>query len=134
MFDSLQDAGTQTLQTIRWADALDVIVVSIMLFGVISWARRSAARNMVAALLAFGVLYFISRGLDMHLTRVFIEAILAVAVLTGVIVFQDDIRRFLDAMGAWPVALVVDQRRVPRPGSMCSSAHPWHSPTRGRVA
>jgi DNA integrity scanning protein DisA with diadenylate cyclase activity len=39
----------------------------------------------------------------MHLTRVFIEAILAVAVLTGVIVFQDDIRRFLDAMGAWRV-------------------------------
>jgi DNA integrity scanning protein DisA with diadenylate cyclase activity len=122
MFDSLQDAGTQTLQTIRWADALDVIVVSIMLFGVISWARRSAARNMVAALLAFGVLYFISRGLDMHLTRVFIEAILAVAV----------------SLMQWArgpsVALVVDQRRVPRPGSMCSSAHPWHSPTRGRVA
>jgi uncharacterized protein (TIGR00159 family) len=114
MFDSLQDAGTQTLQTIRWADALDVIVVSIMLFGVISWARRSAARNMVAALLAFGVLYFISRGLDMHLTRVFIEAILAVAVLTGVIVFQDDIRRFLDAMGAWPFGR---SRRRSTPGA-----------------
>jgi uncharacterized protein (TIGR00159 family) len=103
MLDSLRIEGVQLLQMIRWADVLDVIVVSFILFGVISWARRSAARNMVAALLAFGVLYLISRGLDMYLTRVLLEAILAVAVLTAVIVFQDDIRRFLDRMGAWPL-------------------------------
>jgi uncharacterized protein (TIGR00159 family) len=103
MLDSLRIEGVQLLQMIRWADVLDVIVVSFILFGVISWARRSAARNMVAALLAFGVLYLVSRGLDMYLTRVLLEAILAVAVLTAVIVFQDDIRRFLDRMGAWPL-------------------------------
>jgi uncharacterized protein (TIGR00159 family) len=103
MLDSLRTEGVQLLQTIRWADALDVIVVSFILFSVISWARRSAARNMVVALLAFGVLYLVSRGLDMYLTRVLLEAILAVAVLTAVIVFQDDIRRFLDRMGAWPL-------------------------------
>jgi uncharacterized protein (TIGR00159 family) len=102
MLDSLRTEAVQLLQTIRWADVLDVIVVSFILFGVISWARRSAARNMVAALLGFGVLYLVSRGLDMYLTRVLLEAILAVAVLTAVIVFQDDIRRLLDRMGAWP--------------------------------
>jgi len=103
MTDSLRIEAVRLLQTIRWADALDVIVISLILFGVISWARGSAARNMVAALLAFGLLYLVSRGLDMYLTRAFLKAILAVAVLTAVIVFQDDIRRFLDRMGAWPV-------------------------------
>ena len=103
MTDSLRIEAVRLLQTIRWADALDVIVISFVLFGVISWARGSAARNMVAALLAFGLLYLVSLGLDMPLTRAFLKAILAVAVLTAVIVFQDDIRRFLDRMGAWRV-------------------------------
>jgi len=108
--DSLRLDFDHFLQTLRWADVLDVIVVAMILFGVISWARRSASRNIVIAILAFGALYLVSRALDMYLTRVFLQAILAVVVLAVIIVFQDDLRRLLDRLGGW--SLRRNQRRA----------------------
>lgn len=89
------------VDTLRWTDVLDVAVVGFILYGVIAWARRSASSNMVIACIGFGGLYMLSRALDLYLTRALVQAILAVAVLAVVIVFQDDLRRLLDHVGAW---------------------------------
>lgn len=104
------------LDAARWPDVLDVVVVSLILYGAIAWIRRSASSNMVVACIGLGLLYLLAREFDLYLTRSLLQAVLAVAVIAVVIVFQDDIRRLLDRVGAWP------WKRPPRTTADASSA------------
>lgn len=77
----------------RVADAVDVIVVAVIVYFGISWFRRSRSRLVMSGLGILAVLYFAAGLLEMHLTLALFQAGFTVAVVALVVIFQDEIRR-----------------------------------------
>ena len=91
----------RALTSLRLADVLDVIVVAVFLYGMISWLRHSASRGVITAICIFVVLYAAARVLQMYMTELLLRSLLAVVVVGAIVVFAADIRRFVDRIGTW---------------------------------
>jgi diadenylate cyclase len=100
---------------LRLADLLDVALVAAVLYGLITWMRRTASRRIMAVVGLFVIVYVLARVFEMFLTKMLIEALLAVAFITGIIVFQPDIRRGVDQVGAWLLSRRTNKPRVTSP-------------------
>lgn len=84
--------------TLRLADVLDVAVVSVFVYAVISWVRRARSRFVLLGLAALVALYFAARLLRLYLTLFLFQVGLTVAVVTLVVIFQEDIRRAFERL------------------------------------
>jgi diadenylate cyclase len=105
----------ELLQNVRLADLLDVALVSAALYAIITWMRRSASKRVMAAVALFVLVYGLARAFEMYLTKMLIEALLAVVFIAAIIVFQADIRRGLDQIGSWLLWRRSSRRRVTTP-------------------
>jgi uncharacterized protein (TIGR00159 family) len=77
----------------RIADAVDVVVVAVIVYFGIIWFQRSRSRLVMSGLGTLAVLYFAAGLLEMHLTLALFQAGLTVAVVALVVIFQEEIRR-----------------------------------------
>jgi diadenylate cyclase len=93
MPEELLASAVELVHQLRWVDVLDVMVVSALFYGAISWLRRAQSRFVVRGLAGAVALYFVARLLGMHLTLFIFQAALTVAVVALVVIFQEDIRR-----------------------------------------
>ena len=84
------------IREIRWDDSLDIGLATLFLalgFHVLRSARTRAAS---AGVIFFAAIYFLSRQLELQLTAWLLQGIAAVLVLLLIVVFQPEIRRFLE--------------------------------------
>lgn len=81
------------LANVRFADVLDVLVVSSIAYGTVRWFRQSRSRLVMSGLATLVLLYFAARLLEMHLTLALFQAGITVAAVTLVVIFQDEIKR-----------------------------------------
>ena len=79
--------------SVRVADAVDVIVVAVIVYFGVIWFRRSRSRLVMSGLGTLALLYFAAGLLEMHLTLALFKAGLTVAVVALVVIFQNEIRR-----------------------------------------
>jgi DNA integrity scanning protein DisA with diadenylate cyclase activity len=89
----------------RWADALDIFLFAGVLYVSFVVARHVAKRRLRWALAGLGGVYFASRALDLYLMTLVFQGLWAVLLVGLLIVFQDDLRRFMrraSARGVWP--------------------------------
>jgi diadenylate cyclase len=93
MVDGVVEAAAKLLQQLRLADVLDVLVMSVLIYAAISWLRGAQSRFVVRGIGGLVALYFVARLLGMQLTLFVFQAVLTVAVVALVIIFQEDIRR-----------------------------------------
>lgn len=98
----------ELLGGLRPADVLDILVVTAFVYVVLAWLRNRTSRRVT--LVGLGLLGFfaVAQWLEMYLTVILLEALAIVLVLTGVIIFQADLRRMAGRLGAW-------SRRQPQP-------------------
>ena len=93
------------IRVVRWADVVDVLLVTLFLYFLISRLRRSipgsASRRVVVVAVLFGAIYLLARWFDLYLVGNLIRVLLIVLLLAAVVVFQSDIRRALDRIGSW---------------------------------
>lgn len=104
MFDVLSSARF-AVQDVRFADVLDVLVVAVFLYALISWlqestSRGTARRTLVIALI-FGTIYVLARFFELYLTEMVLQVLIVVFTLAAIVVFQADIRRMVDRIGTW---------------------------------
>jgi diadenylate cyclase len=97
MFDSI----VTFFSNIRFADILDILIVSVFLYIFFYWLRENASKRILSTALFFLVIYVIARVFDLYLTEILIKVLIAIIVLTSIIVFQSDIRRLIDIIGHW---------------------------------
>jgi len=78
---------------IRLADLADITVVSALVYLLIAWFRAARSRFVVLGIAAFLGLYFVARALSMHVTLLIFQALVTVALVAVVVIFQEEIRR-----------------------------------------
>lgn len=82
-------------------DVIDILLVAGIGWLAIGTLRRTRARSAVIGLALVTLVYIIARGLELRLTAALLQGFFAVAVLVLVVVFQEDLRRFFEGLGAW---------------------------------
>lgn len=103
MLEFFHDHFARFLQNARFADLLDVLIVSVFLYLFINWLRQSASRRLLISISIIVVFYFVSRFFELYLTELLIRGIMIVVLIASIIVFQSDIRRMVDLIGMWDI-------------------------------
>jgi diadenylate cyclase len=92
----------------RWQDAVDVLLVSFIIYRIILIIRGTRAVQMLAGIAVLIVLYFGARELELLSLYWLLRTLLNSLFLVIVIVFQRDIRRALTQVGKTPFYKIYD--------------------------
>ncbi|MBP5211056.1 MAG: diadenylate cyclase CdaA [Bacteroidales bacterium] len=84
---------------INFIDVLDVIIVAFIFFEVFKLTRGTNAISIFMAIMVLYIIWIIARVLGMELLTLILGQILGVGVLALIILFQQEIRRFLLHLG-----------------------------------
>lgn len=85
--------------TFRWLDALDIIIVALLLYQLYNLVRGTAAINIFLGILSLYLLWLLVRALNMQLLGSILGQFIGVGVLALIVVFQQEVRRFLLLIG-----------------------------------
>ncbi len=82
-------------------DFIDIFLVAVMLYYIYRLMKESRSLNVFIGIMVFIVVWlFVSQILEMRLLGSIMDKLVSVGVLTLIILFQDDIRKFLYNLGA----------------------------------
>ncbi|OGX83432.1 TIGR00159 family protein [Hymenobacter lapidarius] len=82
-----------------WIDAADVLLVTILLYQLYKLLRGSVALNVALGLVSIYLLYLVVKATGMELLTKILGQFMSVGVLASIILFQQEIRRFLLSVG-----------------------------------
>lgn len=85
--------------TFRWLDALDILIVAFLLYQLYNLVRGTAAINIFLGILSLYLLWLLVRALNMQLLGSILGQFIGVGVLALIVVFQQEVRRFLLLIG-----------------------------------
>jgi uncharacterized protein (TIGR00159 family) len=85
---------------IRLLDVLDIILVALLLYQLYMLIRGTVAFNITMGIASIYLFWWIVRGLKMELLSTILGSVLGVGVIALIIVFQQEIRRFLIYLGS----------------------------------
>ncbi|MEA3468797.1 MAG: diadenylate cyclase CdaA [Thermodesulfobacteriota bacterium] len=92
----------ESLNTIRWQDILDILIVAFIIYQLIAIIRGTRSVQMVLGLIVVGLVYFMASILDLVTLQWLLRTFLSSLLLIIIIVFQQDIRRALTQVGKSP--------------------------------
>ena len=82
-------------------DVIDILLVAIILYYCYRLMKESRSLNVFMGILVFVVLWLVvSQVLEMRLLGSILDKLVSVGVIVLIILFQDDIRKFLYNLGA----------------------------------
>ena len=82
-------------------DIIDILLVALMLYYLYRLMRESRSLNVFIGIMVFVVLWlFVSQILEMRLLGSILDKLVSVGVIAVIVIFQDDIRKFLYNLGA----------------------------------
>ncbi|HEU4344954.1 MAG TPA: diadenylate cyclase CdaA [Candidatus Binatia bacterium] len=87
--------------TITFAEIIDVIVVAIVLYTAIVWARQTRAAFVVRGMLILGAVYLVARYLDLQMTAWIFQGFFAVFLIMIVVIFQEELRQLFERIAVW---------------------------------
>ena len=82
-----------------FADIIDIIVVALILFVAFRWLRGSSAVNIFIAILMLFVIRIVAVAMNMKLLSALLDTIIDVGAIALIVIFQPEIRQFLNRMG-----------------------------------
>ena len=82
-------------------DIIDIFLVALMLFYIYRLMKESRSLNIFVGIMVFVLIWlFVSQVLEMRLLGAIMDKLVSVGVLALIVLFQEDIRRFLYSLGA----------------------------------
>lgn len=97
---AVTQAFQELLSNVRFADILDVAVMTVLLYVLLAWCRERASRPLLMGLVLIALIYLGARWLEMYLTTMMFQVGITVVLFALVVVFQQDIRRAVERMAA----------------------------------
>jgi diadenylate cyclase len=85
--------------TVRVLDVIDIILVAFLMYQIYMLMRGTVAMNIFVAIFSFYLLWLIVKALNMQLLGTILGQFIGVGIIALIIVFQQEIRRFLLMIG-----------------------------------
>ena len=81
-------------------DIIDIVLVALMLYYIYRLMRESRSANAFKGIILFVVIWlFVSQVLEMRMLGTILDKLAGVGLLTIIIIFQEEIRKFLFNLG-----------------------------------
>ncbi len=84
---------------ISFIDILDVIMVAAIIYAVYRWIKGSSAMNIFIAIIIILIVRIVASALNMKMMSTLLGTLLDVGAIALIIIFQPEIRRFLNNIG-----------------------------------
>jgi diadenylate cyclase len=88
----------EILESIGVAGFLDILFMTLIIYSVLVWFKRTRAGFAAIGLFMVGAAYLIARQLGMSLTTTVFQGFFAIILIAIVIIFQQEIRRYLEQL------------------------------------
>ena len=87
-----------------WRDAVDILIVAVILYGILTLLRGTRAMQISIGLVVLASTFFVGRELDLPALEAISRQILFYLPFAVIVLFQQEIRRGLARMGGNPLA------------------------------
>lgn len=87
---------SRLLTEFSWLDVIDIAVVSVGLYFLFTWIRKTGAHFLGVGLLSFAAIYLMALTADLRLTAYLFQVFFALISVVLVILFQKELRHFLE--------------------------------------
>jgi len=91
------------LKEIGPAGLIDIILMSVLLYAVLSWFKKKRAALVLVGILTLGLVYLIAYQFRLQLTATLLQAFFAVLIIALIVIFQEELRSFFERLGAWSI-------------------------------
>lgn len=86
--------------TIGVTGLVDILVMSLVIYSLLVWFKRTRAGFAALGLFMVGAAYLVARQLDLLLTTTMFQGFFAIILIAVVIIFQEEIKRFLEQLAS----------------------------------
>jgi uncharacterized protein (TIGR00159 family) len=84
-------------------DVVDVFFMSILIYFLITWFKRTRAASVLTGIIITGFVYLLATLFGLRLTASVLQGFFAVILLALVIIFHEEIRRFFEQIAEWGI-------------------------------
>jgi diadenylate cyclase len=89
------------LQSFRVQDLVDIIMITIMIYGLLLWFKKTASRFVLVGIALLGIVYMLSRFFQLYMTAVILQSVFAVIMFALIVIFQEELKRFFERLAIW---------------------------------
>ncbi len=93
--------AAEVFSRVRFADVVDIAIVSIALYLLIVWLQGRASRSLGIVVMLLTGTFLLARWLDLYMTTAAFQYAFTGIVLAFVLVFQQDIRHGVERLGTY---------------------------------
>ena len=118
----------ELLHQVRWQDALDIGIITFLVYRALQIVRGSRAMQMIIGLAVILVAYVSSRILGLFTLNWILDNFLSSIILVIIVIFQSDIRRALTQVGTAPLFSTLERSEQRREDQVCDhGGHAEHA-------
>jgi diadenylate cyclase len=88
-------------QEIGLSGLLDIILMSLLIYTLILWSKRTRAASILTGILIVAGIYLLARQFNLNLTAAIFEQFFAVILIAMVVIFQQELRYFFERIATW---------------------------------
>ena len=92
---------TDIVKEISIPGLFDIAFMSLMIYAVLALFRKTKARFVLTGIIIFSVVYLLARQFNLILTASVLQTFFAVIFVALIIIFQEEIRHFLEQIALW---------------------------------
>lgn len=85
----------------RFADAFDIVIVSVLIGALLQWWRRRRNPSIFLASVIVGAVAVAAFAFDLYMTRFVLETTITVLLFAVIVLFQQELRYGLDRLLSW---------------------------------
>lgn len=113
MLINLAQGCVSYMKTIQITDVIDIAILSYLLYRMLLWARNTNAGQVLKGIGFIFIMLWVSSVLHLHVVSYLLGKIIEVGFLAVVVVFQPEIRHFLESMGEKGIPFSVFRSQEP---------------------
>ena len=84
---------------IGWIDIVDILAVAVLMYYIYKMAKGTNAPSIITGIIIIYILWVLTRALNMELLSMILGNVIGVGVIALIVVFQPEIRQFLQTIG-----------------------------------
>ena len=127
--------GLEMVKLIRLADIVDILIISFLIYHLFRFIRRSRTGQVAKAILIIIVAMSLANLFNLGVVSFFLNYVVELGIIALVIIFQPEIRRFLERMGSGRIKelFVTESHSDETENAICETVEAYTSMSRDKV-
>lgn len=102
------------LKSFGVADLLDIVLVTVLIYALLVWFKRTKTAFVAMGLLMLALVYTIARIMGMYMTIYIFQGFFAVVIIAIVVIFQEELRHIFERIAVWSLQGGARRATAPR--------------------